>query len=264
MMRIQAIFAALLLILFCSGCDLLGEEFETGLVSFDSQQSDDSRPVRRILFIGNSHTYFHGMPDMVRKLADSAQVKERYAITMYAQPAVWLKAQWYDEQVKMLLQKPWDDVVIQADGAEPIEAEWKKDFMQYGTIMLYKAKAKGARVYLYVPWRYKEGIDFYKGNPDLPYLMYSRIQQGNKELALRAGAELVNVGRANMRLLQARPDFPFYLPDGNHGTLQAYYMAALLFFQHFSGKPASETHYVPNGVTAEQDRILKSLVENER
>jgi hypothetical protein len=37
-----------------------------------------------MLFLGNSRTYYNHMPEMVRKLADSAGADHKYQITMRA------------------------------------------------------------------------------------------------------------------------------------------------------------------------------------
>lgn len=239
-------------------------KYQHGLVDFDEKSWSDERPERRILFIGNSNTYLHAMPQMVRRMADSANVPERYAVTMYARPSAWLKQHWQEAEFQELMQQPWDDVVIQANAGEPLKPEWKRDFMHYGIAIAQAAKKQGARVVLYPQWRYMKGISYYQGHPDLPDLMYKLIQEGHEELAQRTGAKIVNVGRATMRLRQTYPDFPFYEPDGNHGTTLAYHMTALMFFQHFSGKSADTVTYKADDVPAKYDRILKTIVRYER
>jgi hypothetical protein len=53
--------------------------------------SFDDRPGRAILFLGHSRVYYNDMPDMVRELADAANLPERYQITMRALPSASLK-----------------------------------------------------------------------------------------------------------------------------------------------------------------------------
>src|SRR5687768_14621208 len=51
----------------------------------------DDRPARTILFLGHSRVYYNDMPDFVRGLADSANVPQKYQITMRALPGASLK-----------------------------------------------------------------------------------------------------------------------------------------------------------------------------
>ena len=54
----------------------------------------DSRPSYRILFIGNSRTYYNDMPYMIRDIADSAGAKYKVQATMHALSARSLKDHW--------------------------------------------------------------------------------------------------------------------------------------------------------------------------
>jgi hypothetical protein len=56
----------------------------------------DKRPVRPMLFIGNSRTYYNDMPAMLRKMADSAHAKDRFDIVTRALPAGTLQLSWND------------------------------------------------------------------------------------------------------------------------------------------------------------------------
>src|SRR5687768_17374883 len=70
----------------------------------------DDRPARNVLFLGNSRLYYNGMPKMVRKIADSAGVDQKYQIRIRAMPGVSLENLWNDPEVQRLLdEEHWDD-----------------------------------------------------------------------------------------------------------------------------------------------------------
>ena len=56
----------------------------------------DTRPVHAVLIIGNSRTYYHDMPSMLRRMADSDHARERYDIVMRAVPGGTLEWSWKD------------------------------------------------------------------------------------------------------------------------------------------------------------------------
>ena len=60
-------------------------------------QSDfglDRRPIKTILLIGNSRTYYHDMPAMVSRISASARLPYRLTITTLAWPGASLEENW--------------------------------------------------------------------------------------------------------------------------------------------------------------------------
>jgi hypothetical protein len=53
-----------------------------------AEDNFDGWPARTILILGNSRTFYHDMPDMVRAIADSAHDSQKLEITLARQQAV--------------------------------------------------------------------------------------------------------------------------------------------------------------------------------
>lgn len=218
----------------------------------------DKRPVRAMLFIGNSRTYYNDMPAMVRKMADSARAKERFAIVVRALPAGTLQLSWNDAETRRLLKQHWHDVVVQAESNAQSSAQRTQQFFDYGERLIREAEGTGATPALIVNWVYAE--DLFKGRePGMRSWYYGRIQGDYARLSGTTGARLVNVAQVLERVHAAAPELPLYL-DGNHPSLQGSYLSALTLYAHLSGTDGSDVSYVPHGMSAGEAAIIRRAV----
>jgi hypothetical protein len=217
----------------------------------------DSRPVRSVLFVGNSRTYPHDMPYMVRAMADSAGSEERYRIRMLAFPGESLKGHWHNKAVRQAIAEGWDAVVLQEMSGGHAGRERSADFQDYGARLIADAAGHGARPLLFVGWNY--GREVFRGMPAAAEGAYYRaIQDDHLRLARRTRAELANVGKV-WRYLRA-VNAPFRLDsDGNHPTLHGSYLAALVIYARLTGRGVAYVTYVPEGMSAEDAALLRRL-----
>jgi hypothetical protein len=218
----------------------------------------DRRPVRSMLFIGNSRMYYNDMPAMVRKMADSAHAKERFTIVMRALPAGTLQLSWNDPETRRLLEQQWHDVVVQAESNAQSSERGTAEFFDYGERLIREAKSRGGPPAVIVNWVY--GEDLFKGRqPAMRSWYYGRIQGDYARLSSMTGARLVNVAQVWERVHAAAPELPLYL-DGNHPTLQGSYLSALTLYADLSGTNGSEVAYVPRGMSAAEAAIIRRVV----
>ena len=77
--------AIALLAMLCAWTPQDESIIQAGLNNFDK------RPVKAILLIGNSRTYYHGMPSMVPRIMSSEGSPYRYAVTTMAWPGATLE-----------------------------------------------------------------------------------------------------------------------------------------------------------------------------
>jgi hypothetical protein len=222
------------------------------------QDRFDKRPVRPMLFIGNSRMYYNDMPAMLRKIADSAHAKERFDIVMRALPAGTLQLSWNDAETRRLLKQPWRDVIVQAESNAQSSDQATAQFFDYGERLIGEARGAGGTPALIVNWVY--GEDLFKGRqPGMRSWYYGRIQSDYARLAGTTGARLVNVAQVWERVHSAAPALPLYL-DGNHPTLQGSYLSALTLYAHLSATDASDVSYVPHGMSAAEAAIIRRAV----
>ncbi len=220
----------------------------------------DSRPERAILFIGNSRTYYHDMPYMVRKIADSAGAKEKYRVVVHAPGGVRFEDHWNNPAVHKLLKQRWHEVVLQGRSNEQQNNTVNASFHTYGAKLIREAQAAGAVPVLYVTWRYADNFSLYKEIPALKTQLYDLMQSNSQQLAQATGARIVNVGKAWERLLSQRPTFPLY-EDGNHPTVYGSYLAALMLYKYFSGADVSQISYVPRGIKPNEAALIRKIAQ---
>lgn len=220
--------------------------------------SFDSRPARSILFIGNSRTYPHGMPYMIRRMADSANAPEKYQVRMHALPGESFEEHWNNPRVRGLIAEGFDDIVLQESSGGHTTREESEEFLLHGERLVDDAVAHGARPILFVGWNYGPSV-FRDGPPGAEARYYRRIQRDHLRLARRSGARRANVGEVWRAVLAADP--PFRLErDGNHPTLHGSYLAALVFYAQLSGRGVADVSYVPSGLSSEDAALLRKLV----
>jgi hypothetical protein len=101
---------------------LLGVAAYAGLIGIpfgpqakgDLELARSDRPGQRVLFIGNSLTYYNDMPSMVRELAASDQGAPTLFVAQYTAPGWSLKRASAHDGLRALLDEiRWNDVVLQ-------------------------------------------------------------------------------------------------------------------------------------------------------
>lgn len=218
----------------------------------------DRRPVRNVLIIGNSRTYAHDMPFIVREIADSARSPVRYAITVRAWGGASFEDNWKDGGVRQLLRQRWDYVLLQAESRAQVSDANRASFETYGEKLAADAKSAGSPVALIVNWGYGEAL--YQGDRTNERERYvAAIQSAHRELARRTGADLINVGAAWEEIHGADPSLALY-EDGNHPTVAGSYLTALMIYDFLSGDSVREPRFRPGGIDESTARTIRRLL----
>ena len=157
----------------------------------------------RILFIGNSHTYFNDMPEMV---AEQFR-KEQYdcEVTMIAHGGWFLEQHANEPDVRFnILYGHYDYVVLQ-EHAHPFGPEEKF----YGAVRqlnqwILEAGSKGV---IYMTWA-KKDEEFNQ----------ERMTLAHEQIADELGMLLAPVGKYWWEYLRSYPDIEMYYKDGQHAS----------------------------------------------
>nr|WP_314259071.1 hypothetical protein [uncultured Devosia sp.] len=227
----------------------------------------DTRPERRILFIGNSRTFYNDMPEMVRQMSGEAGGAERLHIEMYAKSGVSLETHWADPQVQALLGQGWDDVVLQAQSTAQYDAQHSGRLWQTAEQFIDKARSVGAKPVMFVTWRYTAfcppGMGIPGAGKTLPASglpnMHRNIQLQHARLAETTGVELVNVGALWESLQDKAAIFHLYA-DCNHPSVYGSYLSALMFFNYFTGGTVADVAYRPEWMPEERASYIRQFV----
>lgn len=227
----------------------------------------DGRPQQTALFLGNSRTYYHDMPQMVRLIADSAGYAEKLEITMEAKPSISLATHLENPKTRALIAQRWDHVVLQVLSSEQYSAETAGQAWEVAANLIRDIKANGARPAMFVTWRYTDRCSDNAGMPPTAaglspagYVnMHVNIQQQHARLAALTGVDLVNVGLVWEALLAQPITFSLY-DDCNHPSVHGSYLAALMFYAYFSGQDVTDVTYRPDGISPEDAAMLRAAV----
>ena len=215
--------------------------------------------MKKVLFIGNSFTYFNAMPAMVQAMADAAGLKAD--IRMIAYGGYFLRQhtdpsdKHYGEALE-LLKEPWDVVVLQEQSKTPAVAP--EIFAEGVTALMPAIRACGAKPLFYMTWPYRIGSVKLKDSGMEYGEMQVKLDTGYRRQMQQHGAEGVAVGDAFVRLQERLPYFNPYREDCYHPNAAGSYVAACLFFEALFGQeaPAPEA-YLPAGVDPSFAALLR-------
>ena len=158
----------------------------------------------RILFIGNSHTYFNDMPIMVQRRAED----EGYdcTVTMMAH-AGWFLAQHAEEpDVRFnILYGNYDYVVLQ-EHAHPFGSEEK--FRKAAVALNKMIREAGSVPVIYECWARK-------AEPE----MQEKMNAAHRRIAEEIDALIAPVGEDWWSYKQSWPDLEMYADDGEHASV---------------------------------------------
>lgn len=216
----------------------------------------------KVLFVGNSFTYFWNMPQMVEAMAKDQGVKLQTSQSTVGGSN--LEQHWKEEKEtntrNMLEKESWDYVVLQDHSMSTIDAPER--FTTYATKLIELVKEKDATPLLSMTWAYDS-------NP----LMQETISTSYIELGMETGVKVVPVGTIFMEAQKARPDLKMYFDD-KHPSSDGSYLIALIYYKYLTGKSVKD---IPNRlkttdsngdmlylnfVLPETGAFLKQLVED--
>jgi hypothetical protein len=231
----------------------------------------DDRPEQSALFIGNSRTFYHNMPAMVRTIADSAGYTKKLHIEMAANPGVSLGFHLKNEHTQKLLSQKWDHVVLQVLSSDQYSAEQSPQAWQDATSLIRQVQDHGSIPAMFVTWRYTDRCVKNAGMPTAEAKafapsgyanMHTNIQEQHAHLAASTGVDLVNVGLV-WEALQSQPlRFSLY-DDCNHPSIYGSYIAALMFYSYFSGNDVKNVTFKPDEISSEDAEMLKQAVSRD-
>ena len=220
----------------------------------------DQRPEQTVLFIGNSRTFYHEMPEMVRRIADSAGYSEKLRIAMHAPPGESLSDHWANPQVHSLLAEGWDHVVLQVQSGEQLSDTYSGQLWQTASRLIKEAQGAGSVPAMFVTWRYTDQCSDDLGLPSSAYAnMHQNIQYQHARLAQTTGVDLVNVGQVWERLQYQRAGFSLY-EDCNHPSIYGSYLSALMFYGYLTGGKIAAVTFKPDAIQPGQAKLLQTAV----
>ena len=158
----------------------------------------------RILFIGNSHTYFHDLPALVKESAKRAG--DECEVTMLAHGGWFLAQHVSGPEARFNIMHGNYDYVVLQEHSHPFPEE-DKYFDAVRTLAAW-IKDAGSRAVIYATWAKKK-------EPE----MQAYMNRLHEEIAGETGALLAAVGQKWWDYQAMNPDVELYDKDGAHASV---------------------------------------------
>ena len=203
-------------------------------VSLHAQSND----TLRVLFIGNSHTYFNNMPLLFDSLSQSAG---RPVITGMSAPGGYTLEEHSTLTVTlaMIEQGTWDYVVLQEQSQIPTINYLRFNSMYPAARRLDSVIAQhNESTAFFMTWGWKYGGQMIIGGDSSPYFvnyfhMQESVRVAYESIATELSAKLCPIGMAWKRARTIDTLVDLWAEDNYHPTLKGSYLAACVFYSVF-------------------------------
>ena len=176
----------------------------------------------RVLFIGNSLTYFNDLPGTVAGLAGSANVTIHVASVAGPNLALIDHVEGSSNALDVIRQGGWNYLVLQQG---PSALPLSRDTLILATRLLAaEIRAVGARTALLMVW--PESSRF---------AVFDDVRDSYRAAADDVGGLFLPAGEAWRTAWVADPQLPLYGPDGYHPSELGTYLAALVVYEGITG-----------------------------
>lgn len=197
----------------------------------------------KILFLGNSLTYFNAQPSILKMLADKG--KKRVFIDQHCKPGAQMDYHRWSKYSRLKIrEQAWDFVILQEAIAEIISAESQDlvlPFMETLKSLIY-ANNPNTRIFYFMPYANKNGYDY-----SFMHISYQEhqlnINVGTKIYAERADLMIAPLGRAWAYVRAERSDLELYHADGQHPAYAGSYLGAAVYYAAIFQQSADTLNY---------------------
>jgi hypothetical protein len=199
-----------------------------------------------VLYIGNSYTTHHGLPDMIVRLARAGKQPLPHYIWNAPGGATLEDHLERGEVIDQLYSRKWNFVVLQEQSVLPAIAPER---MAASVRKLQdEIKRTGAQTVLYLTWARQ-------GSPD----MQAKLNKAYFDAAKEIGATVAPVGLAWQEALKEDPKLILYEADGSHPNQAGTYLTACVFYGVFYDASPEGLPSASNRMTAAQAKTLQAV-----
>ena len=214
----------------------------------------------KILFIGNSYTFFSDLPELFRALAEkngkdvdvSSVTKGGWSIIKYLD-----LGDENSEKLNAALDNAYYDAVILQDHSI-ISIKTPEQFADGMTRMAERLEGKAERIILYQTWARKAGHKTLVENGWSREQMHEVVTSAYRGMAAELGADISLVGECFYRLSEAHPEIELYNPDGSHPSYEGSAFAAICHYRTVYGELPADCSSL--NISAELEKVFKEAV----
>ena len=188
-----------------------------------------SQENQKILFVGNSFTYYWNLPSVVESMA-----KERgISLNIYQSTAgsATLKDHWNSERSlltrSLIDNESFSIVILQDYSSNPLLKQ--KESHEYFNRFIKLVHSKESEVIIYGTWMFP-AINQKKYEGSDP------IQNSLKSITKKTNSRMAPVGTAFRLFQKTHPSIPIFTSDNKHPSAVGTYLAACVFFKMITGE----------------------------
>jgi hypothetical protein len=211
-----------------------------------SVKKESQNPLR-ILFIGNSYTYFNNLPVLLSELATSANPSKMLEAQMIVRGGATLKMHWEEgAALKALQQGKWNYVVLQEQSTLPITDP--ATMHKYARLFDAEIKKAGAKTIFHLTWARQN-------QPENQVKLNDAYFGIAKELK----AMIAPVGLAWEKAFKEDPKRVFHMEDKSHPNATGSYMAACVFYALIYEKSPEKLTNRINGYPVNESGVVSNV-----
>lgn len=208
----------------------------------------------KVLFLGNSHTYYNDLPALFKKIC--RECGKEVEVGMIASPGVtyeWHLTQYTDLRFA-LVHGGYDYIIMQQAAHEPCPS--KEETIRDAGRIIEMARAQGVKVIQTLPWARLDIPEEFEKMKDIYYTLCEKYD-----------VKLNPVGHVFENILKENPDIRLHWFDGAHAGPYGSYANALTTYKTIFGdsieNASDESYdmYPVDGDTAlcDKERLLVKL-----
>jgi hypothetical protein len=224
---------------------------------------------KRVLFLGNSYTYYNDLPKIFKLLSKSGGydvlsdsiTKSGGSLIYFSDTESILTktkskvAATFNEKLKT----KWDVIVLQEQSQVPsIPKDCKDEMYPMVRELNTKITKAGAQPMLFMTWGYLDG------DKENGYATYEDMQEGLRKgymgIAQELSLPVSPVGLAFLNAKQKDKNIKLWDDDGSHPSVEGSYLAACVFYDKIFGKSPVNLRYTA-GLSKQRAFFLQSVAE---
>ena len=214
----------------------------------------------KVLFIGNSYTFFSDLPELFRALAEkNGKDVEVSSVTKGG----WSMIKYLDlgdensEKLNAALENAYYDAVILQDHSI-MAIKTPEQFADGMTRMVERLDGKAGRVILYQTWTRKAGHKTLVENGWTREYMHEVVTSAYRGMAAELGADIALVGECFYSVSEAHPEIELYNPDGTHPSYEGSAFAAICHYRTIYGELPADCSSL--NISPELVKVFKETV----
>ena len=215
----------------------------------------------KVLFIGNSYTFFSDLPELFRALAEkngkdievSSVTKGGWSMIKYLD----LGDENSEKLNEALSKSPYDAVILQDHSIMSIKTP--ELFADGMTRMKERLEGKADRIILYQTWARKAGHKTLSENGWTREHMHQVVTSAYRGMAAELGAEIALVGECFYCVSEAHPEIELYNSDGTHPSYEGSAFAAICHYRTMYGELPEDCSSLK--LSVEMESVFKNAVK---